>query len=86
METVRIVLSFAEAVAFLIVLSIAAIMFVKKERPRPPCDTCEHLIIKRKRKTRFGPRYFCTVRQGFETPPEYCRNYLQRKDGGQDDV
>ena len=85
METVRIVLSFVEAVAFLIVLSIAAIMFVKRERPKPPCDTCEHLIIKRK--TNLGPdRYFCTVRQGFETPPEYCREYRQRKGGGQDDA
>lgn len=85
MGTMRIILTILEAVACLLAFAVALYVHLKKPRANCPCDTCEHLV--RKRKKSIGAyRYFCTTLQGFETPPEYCRDYHQRKDGGQDDV
>lgn len=84
MGTVRIILTIAEAVACLGCFAVVIISFLRKHHAKSQCDTCVHLV--RKRKKNFGTyHYSCTTLLGFDTPPEYCRDYIKRKEEGQED-
>lgn len=86
MGTIRIILTILEAVACLLAFAVALYVLLKKPRANCPCDTCDHLMRKGKWNRKYF-RYDCDMLEdGFDVTPQYCRDYVERKSGGQDDV
>ena len=86
MVTMRIILTILEAVACLLAFAVALYVLLKKHSANCPCDTCDHLTHKGKWSKKYF-RYDCDMQaDGFDVPPQYCRDYVERKRGGQDDV
>lgn len=73
MEPLKFVLSMMEAVAFLVVMVIVAIKILKANRPKPSCETCTHLLLKRRGYHDY--LYQCEKYDNFNWPPRYCKYY-----------